>query len=58
VPALDESEVRRLPATEGTSPMTAVDALSRRIVVVSPHLDDAALSLGAAIANATPAGRR
>lgn len=56
VPALDESEVRRLPATEGTSPMTAVDALSRRIVVVSPHLDDAALSLGAAIANASAGG--
>jgi LmbE family N-acetylglucosaminyl deacetylase len=40
--------------------MDAVDGIGggpgRRIVVVSPHLDDAALSLGAAIAGATRSG--
>jgi LmbE family N-acetylglucosaminyl deacetylase len=36
----------------------AADGLSGRVVVVSPHLDDAVLSLGAAIARAARSGAR
>ena len=39
-----------------TSPRSARDA--KRIVVVSPHLDDGVLSLGAAIASWTRGGDR
>ncbi len=34
----------------------AIEELGRRVVVVSPHLDDAVLSLGATIASAARAG--
>ena len=43
--------------SEGDSvPMSCIEPRRRRLVVVSPHLDDAALSLAAAIAYASRAG--
>ncbi|MEJ7655442.1 MAG: PIG-L family deacetylase [Thermoleophilaceae bacterium] len=43
------------PQASGRAPFET-NALGRRLVVVSPHLDDAALSLGATIARATRRG--